>query len=149
MTTRVADRAVLDTNVLLAATDIGRTEHDRALVALNDWPSEGTAVYTSGQILREYLCVVTRPLSQNGLGLGQQDAVSNVRAFRSRLSFLDENDKTTDRLVELLDDCECAGKQVHDAHVVATALTHGVDTVVTMNVDDFARFSDHISVVPL
>ena len=43
----------------------------------------------------------------------------------------------------------CSGKQVHDANVVATMLTHGIETVVTINVDDFARYDDHIVVVPL
>jgi predicted nucleic acid-binding protein len=44
---------------------------------------------------------------------------------------------------------ECAGKQVHDANVVATMLVHGVDTLVTLNSDDFVRFSGHIQVVGL
>lgn len=47
-----ADRALLDTNVLLAATDEGRPEHRDALAALNAWPASGIVLYTSGQILR-------------------------------------------------------------------------------------------------
>ena len=39
----------------------------------------------------------------------------------------------------------CGGKQVHDANVVATMLAHGAGTVVTMNVEDFARFGRHVS----
>ncbi len=55
----VADRVVLDTNVLIAATDQGRPEHARALSALIDWPAAGTALYSTGQVLREYLSVAT------------------------------------------------------------------------------------------
>lgn len=149
MATKVADRAVLDTNVLLAATDEGRSEHARAIAALNDWPTAGTVLYTTGQILREYLSVATRPVRLNGLGLAPPDAVTNVRALRERLRFVPENDKVTGRLLTLLDHIDCAGKQVHDANVVATMLVHGIDTVVTMNVADFTRYDEHVRVISL
>lgn len=142
MATRVADRAVLDTNVLLAATDEGRAEHAGALVVLDEWPAAGTVLYTSGQILREYLAVATRPADENGLGLARADAVANVRELRSRLTFLAEDDKVGDRLLHLIDSVECAGEQVHDANVVATMLVHGVGAIVTINRSDFARFDD-------
>ena len=46
-------------------------------------------------------------------------------------------------------DCECNGEQVHDANVIATMLAHGVGTVVTMSVADFARFERYVSLVEL
>ncbi len=76
MATPVADRAVLDTNVLLAATDQARQEHEQAVAVINVWPASGLVLYTSGQILREYLAVATRPVDQNGLGMAQPDAVA-------------------------------------------------------------------------
>ncbi|MEO9223310.1 MAG: type II toxin-antitoxin system VapC family toxin [Mycobacteriaceae bacterium] len=144
-----ADRAVLDTNVLLAATDEARREHEQAVTAINDWPASGLVLYTSGQILREYLAVATRPVGQNGLGMARLDAVSNVRALRARLNILTEDTKVSDRLLELLETIECGGKQVHDANVVATMLVHGIDTIVTMNTDDFASFDQHVHVTGL
>ena len=54
-----------------------------------------------------------------------------------------------DRLLGLLADAESGGKQVHDANVVATMLAHGVGMVVTMNVTDFARFEQYVSLVEL
>jgi len=155
MPTRVADlvirpdRAMLDTNVLLAATDKGRAEHSDALVVVNDWAAGNTTLCTSGQILREYLAVATRPVERNGLGLGLLDALGNVRAIRERTSFLAEDSKVADRLLGLLADVECGGKQVHDANVVATMLVHGIGTIVTMNLDDFARFDRYVSLVRL
>jgi predicted nucleic acid-binding protein len=138
---------LLDTNVLLAATDQGRAEHASALDVFNEWPVAGTALYTTGQIIREYLSVSTRPSDLNGLGLAQADAVANVRQLRERLRFLAESDRVNEQLLDLLDQVECRGKQIHDANVVATMLVHGVDTVVTINTQDFARFSDHVAVV--
>jgi predicted nucleic acid-binding protein len=140
---------MLDTNVLLAATDEGRAEHRDALTILNEWTADGTTLCTSGQILREYLAVATRPAKQNGLGMKLADAVSNVRAFRERTAFLGEDARVADRLQGLLADVECGGKQVHDANVIATVLAHGVGTVITMNVADFARFERYVSLVEL
>lgn len=149
MATKVADRVVLDTDVLLAASDTGRAEYVSARAALDEWPAVGTTLYTSGQILREYLSVATRPANRNGLGLSQTDAVGNVRALQGRLRMLAENEKVTSRLLKLLDNVECTGKQVHDANIVATMLAHGVDTLVTINIDDFTRFEPQLKVVPL
>ena len=143
------DRVMLDTNVLLAATDQGRAEHGDALTVLNRWAAGETTLYTSGQILREYLAVATRPTDHNGLGLKPADALSNVRAIRERTAFLAEDARVADRLQGLLTDVECGGKQVHDANVIATMLAHGVGTVVTMNVKDFARFEGYVSLVEL
>lgn len=147
MATRVADRLVVDTNVLLAASDTGRAEYARAREVLDEWPAQGTTLYTSGQVLREYLAVATRAEAENGLGLSRGDAVANVRALRGRLRLLEENEKVTERLLGLVDAVACTGKQVHDANVVATMLVHGIDTLATSNVDDFARFDRQVTVV--
>jgi predicted nucleic acid-binding protein len=149
MVTPDADRVLLDTNVLLAATDEARTEHGDALEAINIWPASGLVLYSSGQILREYLAVATRPADLNGLGMSRPDAVSNVRALRTRLNLLAEDVKVSDRLLQLVDAVDCTGKQVHDANVVATMLVHGIDTIVTINVGDFARFEDRVRVFEL
>ena len=149
MATPAAERVVLDTNVLLSATDESRTEHAEAVAAVNEWPASGLTLYTSGQILREYLVVATRPTDVNGLGLAMSDALANVRALRSQLRLLGEEIKVAERLMGILDTVRCRGKQVHDANVVATMLVHGIDTVVTSNVDDFTRFDQYVRVSPL
>jgi predicted nucleic acid-binding protein len=155
MATRVADltavpgRVMLDTNVLLAATDEGRAEHHDALTIINDWAAGHTDLCTSGQILREYLSVATRPAEKNGLGLNLPDALGNVRAIRERTTLLAEDSKVADRLFGLLGDVQCLGKQVHDANLVATMLVHGIGTVVTMNLEDFTRFERYVSLIRL
>lgn len=149
MATPDVDRAVLDTNVLLGATDEARQEHEQAVTALNVWPASGLVLYTSGQILREYLVVATRPVDRNGLGMARPDAIANIRALRTRLNLLAEDVKVSDRLLQLLDEVDCSGKQIHDANVVATMLVHGIDTVITSNIGDFARFGNYVHAVDL
>jgi predicted nucleic acid-binding protein len=155
MATRVADlvmppdRVMVDTNVLLAATDESRTEHHDALTILNDWPAAATTLCTSGQILREYLAVAARPADGNGLGLKLPDALGNVHAIRERTTLLAEDAKVAERLLGLLADVEAGGKQVHDANVVATMLVHGIGVIVTMNLDDFACFGQYVDLLRL
>ena len=149
MATKTAERVMLDTNVLLAATDQGRGEHRKALVVLNDWPGLGTTLYASGQILREYLAVATRPVEHNGLGLSARDAVANAYVIRDRIRFLAEDSRVSDQLLMLTRDVACGGKQVHDANVVATMLVHGVEVLVTCNVADFSRFADQVRIMDL
>ena len=146
MTTTGGDHVLLDTNILLAATDEGRSDHQLALDALDGWPGRGTTCYTSAQILREYLVVASRPVAVNGLGLSQAQCLGNVQALRGRLRFLAETEKVFDNLTQLLVAVACTGKQVHDANLVATAMSHGVGVIATQNVGDFARFDQHIQV---
>ena len=132
-----------------AAAAMRRPEHRDALTVLNDWAAGQAGLCTSGQVLREYLTVATRPTERNGLRLKLPDALGNVRAIRERTTLLAEDNRVADRLAGLLADVECLGKQVHDANLVATMLVHGVGMVVTMNLADFARFERHISLIRL
>jgi hypothetical protein len=72
-----------------------------------------------------------------------------VHAFRRRTSLLTEDGKVAGRLLALLDGIACGGKQIHDANVVATMLVHGIDTVVTLNLDYFIGFGQHVKLVGL
>ncbi|MBL8131909.1 MAG: hypothetical protein JNL42_08630 [Anaerolineae bacterium] len=40
-----------------------------------------------------------------------------------------------------------SGKQVHDANLVATMLVYGIDTLLTINMDDLKRYMDRITLV--
>ncbi|HET9895687.1 MAG TPA: PIN domain-containing protein [Streptosporangiaceae bacterium] len=147
--TALPSRAMLDTNVILSATDEGRAEHRQAMLIFTSWAGRGTTLYASGQIMREYLAVATRSADKNGLGLKQAEAIANVRAFRTRTSVLAEDRKVADCLLSLLDEIPCAGRQVHDANVVATMLVHGIDSLITMNLAEFTRFEHRLRLIPL
>jgi len=79
---------LLDTNVLLAATDVSRDSHALCTELFQLPVGTGVHLVTIGQILREYLVVATRPVEVNGLGLDTTDAVRNIRAFRTRTHLL-------------------------------------------------------------
>ena len=72
-----------------------------------------------------------------------------MRQFEILFRIADENATVTARLLDLLERTPVGGRQVHDANIVATMLTHGVTRLLTENVKDFKRFADLITVLPL
>ena len=59
----------LDTNILLAACDEGRRKSAACKELLESGLSGEQSLFASGQVLREFLVVATRPVEVNGLGL--------------------------------------------------------------------------------
>ena len=78
----------------------------------------------SRQVLREYLAVVTRP--QTWSGAAPMDiALGHVAQLEAGFDMLEDGPFVTDTLATLCRDVPVAGKQVHDANIVATMLAHG------------------------
>lgn len=134
------ERAFCDTNVLLSAVDRKRPLNRQALHVLNELPNRGVELCISGQIVREYLVVSTRPVAVNGLGQSARHALENVEAILARSTLLEETLEVSDGLRALVKRLRCTGKQVHDANVVATMLGHRVRHLITGNLADFHRF---------
>jgi hypothetical protein len=61
----------------------------------------------------------------------------------------EDDARTTAKWLSLLEQIPTAGKQVHDANILATMLTNNIYSLLAHNVTDFARFSALISVLPL
>jgi predicted nucleic acid-binding protein len=51
-----------------------------------------------------------------------------------------------ERLLQLLAAYPGAGKQVHDANLVAAMLVHGVGRLLTFNATDFQRFAGAVEI---
>jgi predicted nucleic acid-binding protein len=137
---------VVDTNVLLSATDRTRSAHQSATRFLD---TDERRLALTPQIVREYLAVATRPLDANGFGLSGQDAADNVQQLLEDMDLLSESSASTRRLTDLVGSGSAAGRQVHDANIVAVALAHGASTIVTDDARYFARFADVIEVETL
>lgn len=145
----VVSTALVDTNILISASTPSRAFHLQAVAAIDEWFRQGKSLCTSGQVLREYLVTATRPLERNGLGLTNVDALSNIATYQRRMRFLDETEAVAQKLRLLVEETKCSGKQLHDANLVATAVTHGVKQLVTENYNDFKRFSTYVEVLTL
>ena len=143
MTIEVGETVFVDTNVLLCATDRSRGFHEECRRFIAAGVSSGYHLALSGQILREYLVVATRPVEGNGLGLSSADALRNAHTFgRAPTVFCDERESVSEGLRALATSYELKGKRLHDANVVATMLVAGIRRLITVNVDDFSVFTE-------
>jgi predicted nucleic acid-binding protein len=145
------DAVFVDTNVLVYASPAtrgggGSHQHAAATLALKRLEARSATPWLSRQVLREYLAVVARP---NPAGLAVVDAVSDIRRFAQMFEVAEDDSGTTAKLLEPMLRIPTAGKQVHDANIVATMLAHGIPRLLTFNVADFRRFEPMIAIEPL
>ena len=76
------------------------------------------------------------------------DALRDVDWFLSSFDVLVEDGPDVTRtLAALCREVQVAGRQVHDANIVATMLTHAEGRLLTFNPDDFRRYGDRIALI--
>jgi predicted nucleic acid-binding protein len=148
MATTAADPVFVDTNVLVYSTRPLAAHHSVAAAALARLGAAGATPWISPQVLREYLAAVTRPQA-TAPGLPMATAINDVQRFRTQFRIADERPSVLERLIEILLAHRVAGRQVHDANIVATMLDCGVHRLLTFNGADFQRFVPLIEIDPL
>jgi predicted nucleic acid-binding protein len=141
---------MVDTNVLLEATDEGRRLHGQALAVFQSAPEQGVDLFICTQVVREYLVVATRPIENNGLGMDTAKALANISRFRRRASLIGETLRACEVLLELAGKLGIHGKRLHDLQIFATAACAGMDGLLTANEADFPRLSSiALTTIPL
>ena len=143
-----ADPVFVDTNVLVYATRPSAAQHASAQASLARLEGEGSSLWVSAQVLREYLAAVTRPQA-TAPALPMATAITDVRRFRAAFDVAEERPNVLHRLLHLLTTYSSSGRQVHDANIVATMLEHSIRRLLTFNAGDFRRFAGIIDIEPL
>lgn len=138
----------VDTNVLIYAADTLSPWYAIARRRLDEARNQGVDLVISPQIIREYLAASTRSHQLTGSPM-LSDIWTNVREFRTKLRVVYDVPIVLDHLVTLLQTIPTAGKQIHDANIVATMQAHTIQHLLTHNVSDFNRFASLIRIVPL
>jgi toxin-antitoxin system PIN domain toxin len=130
MATFSDEHVVLDTNVLVYATNsaapqhaAARRLHDRALAG--DVP-----VCLTTQILFEYFAVVTHEGQLTRL-VSPADALADLDALRSAFPLLSVPPDLDGRVVDLLRRTGFSGRNVFDVQLAATMLANGVHRIAT------------------
>lgn len=137
--TTTAEPVFVDTNVLVYLGRSSAPQHGAARNAVRQLQADGRPLWISPQVLREYLSVVTRPQA-TAPALPLPTAISDVRRFAELFNLAEERPAVLDRLLQILTAHPSAGKQVHDANLVATMLEQGITCLLTFNQRDFRRF---------
>ena len=66
--------------------------------------------------------------------------VHSIEKWESIFLIVDETEETTRTLVQLIKSYDIKGKKVHDANIVATMIGNSIQTLFTLNADDFRKF---------
>lgn len=138
----------IDTNILVYANLAHSPFHHQAVARLREFENNGLDLYVSRQVLREYLAVMTRTglLTEE---IPVSSLIQDVRGFEASLIVLDDGPMVTAKLLETIKQNSVAGKQIHDANIVATMLVHEIPALLTHNTADFKRYQTIIRVIPL
>jgi predicted nucleic acid-binding protein len=142
------ERLFVDTNVLIYATNEMSPWHGLANAALQEARQLGIELSISTQVLREYLATATR-LNASGGSILRADIFENLQTFQREFTVVEDTRPVAAALENLARSIAVTGKQVHDANIVATMQVYGIRHLLTNNGDDFARFSQFVTVVPL
>ena len=136
----------LDTNVLVRARFEAAPSHDSARRRMIRAGEGNEALRISRQVLREYLATVTRPQPWSP-AVSMDVALDHVARLEAGFDVLEDGPSVTNTLATLCRDVPVAGKQVHDANIVATMLAHGERRLLTFNAGDFRRYGERIELV--
>jgi predicted nucleic acid-binding protein len=144
MATQVADPVFVDTNVWVNAAVPVAPDHGKAVVALGSIAAG--SLWTSRQVVREFLSVMSRPQTFFAGDAPMQDILDRARIIETRCRIAEDGPDVARQLFTVLSAGDTRGKQVHDANVVATMLVHGIRILLTANARDFARWAHLIEI---
>lgn len=148
MATTGAEPIFVDTNILAYSKLAASPLQSIAQSKLDDLAAAGHPLCISRQILREYLACLSRSSSLTA-AIPMPRLIADARTFESQFHVAEDGPGVTAHLLKLLSAIPCAGKQIHDANIVATMLFHGISKLLTHNISDFNRFSGQITIIPL
>ena len=148
MAMTAASPVFVDTNVLVYAMIPTAPLHAVARAALDELRRSGTELWTSRQVLREYIATVTRPQTWM-TPLSAAGVAADVARFQTDFHIAEDGPAVTAELLRILSTVTVQGKQIHDANIVATMLGHAIPTLLTHNAVDFSRYAGLIAVLPL
>lgn len=138
-----------DTNIFLRLTDQNSSHFEMVTRAVAAILARGDELCFAPQSMIEFWAVATRPVNANGLGLSVAIVEEKVREFSDEYVMLEETPAVYTHWLELATRHAVLGKQVHDTRLVALMLSHGLDTILTINTADFKRFTQVTAVHPL
>ncbi|MCH7475269.1 MAG: PIN domain-containing protein [Gemmatimonadetes bacterium] len=130
----------IDTNVLVFAEINSSPQHDRALEILRECSEGPMAWAIPWPCVYEFLRVVTHPRVYHP-PVPPEVALGDMRAVLASpsLVLLSETPRHADVMDAVVRSSGATGNLIHDAHIAALCLEHGVTELVTGD-RDFHRF---------
>jgi predicted nucleic acid-binding protein len=143
-----AESVFLDTNVLVGASVVAHPSNAVATGLVARLADHGVDLFISPQVCREFLAVLTRGPVE-GRNFSSSEAVDALDRWMSGCFLLDDSDEVLAELVMLVARRSVRGRQVHDANVVATMIANRITRLATLDLADFRRYEDLVSLEPV
>ncbi len=132
---------LLDTGVLLRLVDLGDKHHSTVRHAVRLLGDRNESVFIATQNMAEFYNVATRPVTHNGLGLSSIETIELLEDdIEPICGIVAESAPVYGEVKRLVAKYAVAGKQVHDARLVALMLVWQIENVLTLNDRHFRRF---------
>jgi predicted nucleic acid-binding protein len=143
----IATAYLADTNILLRIARRDEPDHhivDGALAKLFGFQ---VALCYTHQNLAEFWNVCTRPVDRNGFGLSIEAAELESKNIERAMVFLPDSEAVYHKWRQLIVEYRVSGLRVHDARLVASMLVHNISHLLTLNAQDFQRYTRLITAV--
>jgi len=139
---------LIDTNILLRLLQPHHPHAALAERAVGTLHTQNETLNVTPQNLMEFWAVATRPTSENGLGMTIEDAAAELASFQRLFTLLPETAMVFQEWERLVSKHHVSGKNTHDAHIAAAMNVYGITRILTLNVQDFTRYSNISPVHP-
>ncbi len=133
-------RVLVDTNILLRSAQPSHPLCSQATRAVSKLIRQKDALFFCPQNIAEFWNVATRPSTQNGLGLSQEEVLQEVGTVERLLTTLPDIPAIYAAWKEIVRDHKVQGVKVYDARLVATMSVYAVESILTFNTADFERY---------
>jgi predicted nucleic acid-binding protein len=115
--------------------------HSVATAAIVTLILAGHELFITPQVIVELAATLTRPVAANGLGLATADVSEIIAEICRDFEVLQDNARVFTEWLDLFSDGKGIGREVYDMRIVAAMRVHGIDDLLTFNVDDFRRYA--------
>lgn len=139
----MADRAFVDSNVLLRALFTGMNDHEACQATLDGLIEAGYELWISHQIVREFSvnATVENTFTREDAPVPHYDRVVDiVTLLPVQFTIEEEGTSVSREFLNLMREFRITGKPLHDANFVATMRVSDIDRLVTRNERHFRRF---------
>lgn len=137
-----------DTSIVLRLAQPHLPIYQTVFQALAKLSRSGEQIVVVPQILVEFWVVATRPTNVNGLEMTTDKAEKELENLQNLFTVLPENEKIFDEWKTIVAKYKVSGKVAHDARIVAAMKTHKIENILTLNPNDFKRFTEITAIRP-
>jgi predicted nucleic acid-binding protein len=142
------NRVVLDTNILLRLAEPGHRLHAETAQAVSELRLALWRPVLVPQIAYEFWAVATRSIAANGLGISPPLVHSLLTELTAEIPVLRDERGVYEQWRHLLAEYPVTGVNSHDLRIVAAMKRHRIQSLLTSNPTDFARYSGIEVVTP-